>query len=157
MMREKGFEQCSLSVLRPAQRSGTGRAGYQANDGRHARRTPVGALVKRRSRVLRRRTRQAALGKSRVLDGQLGFTDDGDGELAVRAYAVLKSQGHRKLPVGMAGIPLFAQGGKAGIKKINSQKAARAAQKPAQNAVQKRWDFFCKKKNNEFCAKKRFF
>ena len=30
-------------------------------------------MVKRRSRVLRRRTRQAALDKPRVHDGQLGF------------------------------------------------------------------------------------
>ena len=30
-------------------------------------------MIKRRSRVLRRRTRQAALDKPRVHDGQLGF------------------------------------------------------------------------------------
>ena len=35
--------------------------------------TSTGGVVKRRSRVLRRRTRQAALDKPRVNDGQLGF------------------------------------------------------------------------------------
>ena len=35
--------------------------------------TAQASLIKRRSRVLRRRTRQATLDKPRVHDGQLGF------------------------------------------------------------------------------------
>ena len=43
------------------------------NDHRRVTRPSLRIILKRRSRVLRRRTRQAALDKPRVHDGQLGF------------------------------------------------------------------------------------